>query len=1068
MATILNLQVKDDTINNILPGNPFYVDIKGSVNICLIRCGQEIEACNNVNFSTMTNYGKILVLNPDPNKKSKCNIKLAFDTSNDNTNVNGDANYLFEKAFFTVPSLHKLNGQICDMETFLIFSSIQKNGNVLYVCLCTLSNGTNMVKNNDPKLLNYKLMNELFSKNNTVPEIFGTNQINGSPNPVDLSNFIPPEGLRNFYDYTHPNNSKVNFRIYQTQMAVSNDILNILKSKLTPGNIYQNFKNAIAQTINPPEGLFFYFSEDLTNMYKSYASNIDDGSKEKDKFENSADSIIEEQIAHENQQETEQKLKKIDIEQNGENEHDPIENNDFIEEKPETFDDKPNNINKTVTFIFFVITFLLIVNSLNTYLVNKFFTPSKNISQNDLPKYLSEITSTNMRQILGTKFKFCLNLFIQALVTGILICFLVIYIISNNSNETSNVLYSIIMFLLFIIFLNSGLSIYLNLNYFFYRLKSIYDDDFSQKEIFLFKEAREKIYASKSIYNLIKYTFSNDYTNLLRTTGQSGGGDEDKSEGEDESKDANVNTINAVPGSNNDNDKRIKIAMAKETCNNIKSFGGFINLLLMPILKEKFSENKRWQTNLYIYIGFMILFFIIGSLLDLKFLTVCDDTGINVLINLLISTVTYIPIIITFLTSIHIISKAGPLTIVVLVLSIIALLFGFLGVPFVKSKKLLNNPVFWIVIAIFIIIVLIIIVSYFIAKSRTKEGIEGEIGGKGEDENDGEGNMTKASAPSIEYLLMKDKFQEEREKRLLFQQAYEELKTGKMSESSENGVVDRNDENNATKIHTVTKVSEMDEIEKMKIKSNSNKQIILKLQNQLEYLSVEKKNWITEKTELTNEINKLNGEKTNIENQMKILNSEKEKLLQNIEHKNNQINALQEEINNIQTKLSKKNGELKDKNNSFKKSEQNMINQLHILEEQIKSLYKEYEDLEKSRENLLEELNIYYNKSNELEEKLNETTQLLAISKEKYEKYMLNNLKEILEEILKITTNIPAIIEEKDGLISALNELYQHIGKTNLIEGETSTKNKGEINLLSNIIKTTINELINSINNPTS
>ena len=154
MTEILNLQVKDESLNNILSNNPFYIDIKGSVNICLIRCGQDIEKCNNITFSTMTNYGKLLVLNPDPSKIGMCNIKLAFDTSNDNINDKGNSNYVFQKAFFTVPSLHQLNGQIYDMETFLIFSSVQKNGNVLYVCICTLSSGTNIVQNNDWKLLN--------------------------------------------------------------------------------------------------------------------------------------------------------------------------------------------------------------------------------------------------------------------------------------------------------------------------------------------------------------------------------------------------------------------------------------------------------------------------------------------------------------------------------------------------------------------------------------------------------------------------------------------------------------------------------------------------------------------------------------------------------------------------------------------------------------------------------------------------------------------------------------------------------------------------------------------------
>jgi hypothetical protein len=115
----------------------------------------------------------------------------------------------------------------------MLFSSIQKNGNVLYVCLCSLSSATNIVQPGDWKLLNYKLMNELFVKNNTVPDVYGTKPINGIPNPVDLTNFIPQEGSRNFYDYTHPSNTNVNVRVFQTPLAVSNDVINMLKSKLT-------------------------------------------------------------------------------------------------------------------------------------------------------------------------------------------------------------------------------------------------------------------------------------------------------------------------------------------------------------------------------------------------------------------------------------------------------------------------------------------------------------------------------------------------------------------------------------------------------------------------------------------------------------------------------------------------------------------------------------------------------------------------------------------------------------------------------------------------------------------
>ena len=96
MADVLEFQIKDEFFKNITKGNPYYIDIKGSVNICLIRCGQEITECSSVNFSSMTNYGKILVLNADPNKIGKCNIKLAFDSVNESKGNDGSSKYISE------------------------------------------------------------------------------------------------------------------------------------------------------------------------------------------------------------------------------------------------------------------------------------------------------------------------------------------------------------------------------------------------------------------------------------------------------------------------------------------------------------------------------------------------------------------------------------------------------------------------------------------------------------------------------------------------------------------------------------------------------------------------------------------------------------------------------------------------------------------------------------------------------------------------------------------------------------------------------------------------------------
>ena len=271
MKDILKLKSTDSTLNNVFKEYPFYIDIKGSVSICLIKCAQEIEECREIKFSSMNNNGKYLLLNPNQNTPAKCNIKLAFDSNNDTINDEGEAKYKFEKAFVTVPSLHRINGKLADLETFLIFSSVQKNGNILYIVLCTLSNGVNNVPSEPSKLLNYKLMDELFTGGSGIPEINGTKP--ASDISIDLTNFIPVKGDRNFYDYVHPNNPEVNFRVFQNQLSVSNDCLAKLKEKLTPGNSYSDFSLAISQNINPQENLFFYFSQDLTKNYESFSSN---------------------------------------------------------------------------------------------------------------------------------------------------------------------------------------------------------------------------------------------------------------------------------------------------------------------------------------------------------------------------------------------------------------------------------------------------------------------------------------------------------------------------------------------------------------------------------------------------------------------------------------------------------------------------------------------------------------------------------------------------------------------------------------------------------------------------
>jgi hypothetical protein len=416
MSDLLNFSLpsQETVLTDVIKNNPYYIDIKGSVNICLIRCGQEIDDCNSIRFDAMTNYGKMIVLNPDPGSISKCNIKLAFDSYNDNIDMDGTGNYKFEKIFFTIPSLHKLNGNLYDMETFLVFSSVQKNGNVLYICLCVLHNAVDNVASNDNKLLNFTLINNLFL-NNTIPQKYGTSPIGGSINPIDLNNFVPPTGSRNFYDYTHPYNNQVNFRVFQTVMSVSTNVLNALKLQLFPGvqgvplntptltpmNDYLNFKSAIQATINPSDGLFFYFSEDMTNRYSSLKVNTPINNTSKDTFENmnsnndilsdstKNDSTKNKKIDNEinNKKKDEKKIffKKLNVEKDDFTLEENIENYDSDSTPPPTKEDEiiiPQyslDYYRTLTVII-IIGFIYLSNLISYNYIFRFFQNSDNMS----------------------------------------------------------------------------------------------------------------------------------------------------------------------------------------------------------------------------------------------------------------------------------------------------------------------------------------------------------------------------------------------------------------------------------------------------------------------------------------------------------------------------------------------------------------------------------------------------------------------------------------------------------------------------------------------------------------
>jgi len=220
--------VSDKVINDVINKNSLFIDINGTVSICQTKCGQEILNCNgnDIQFNTMTNYGKMLSLNPV--KNNKCSVKLSLDSRNEIIDESGSASYTFEKTFITLPSMHKLNQKSFDMEIYNIFSSKQNNGENLYVCLCTLVNGVDNLDTSNEKYIQYKLLNELFT-NNKIPEKGITNDINGKLSQIDLNHLIPSKGKKSFYQYNHPDNIAVNFRIFDNPLNILNSVIANLK-----------------------------------------------------------------------------------------------------------------------------------------------------------------------------------------------------------------------------------------------------------------------------------------------------------------------------------------------------------------------------------------------------------------------------------------------------------------------------------------------------------------------------------------------------------------------------------------------------------------------------------------------------------------------------------------------------------------------------------------------------------------------------------------------------------------------------------------------------------------------
>ncbi len=269
MDNILNINTQDPIINDIFEKNIQYTHITGSVNLCVNRCGQEIDDCDEVHLMNMVNNGKILILNKNSGKSNKCKLKKAYDDD-----VVGEefSDYDFEKIFITTPSFNKIDGVIYDCEIGLIFSKNDKYNKKKYLVLCILANGvsSNNVENSD--LLFYKLTNELLKD---IPSFSNKKEINYPPNPIALSSFLPPYGERSFYEYSYKNVKNITYRIFQRPMSISNSVLEMLKDKLTPNELYNKYKRGIESYENPKNDLLIFFKEDIKKNEEQKKEEVD-------------------------------------------------------------------------------------------------------------------------------------------------------------------------------------------------------------------------------------------------------------------------------------------------------------------------------------------------------------------------------------------------------------------------------------------------------------------------------------------------------------------------------------------------------------------------------------------------------------------------------------------------------------------------------------------------------------------------------------------------------------------------------------------------------------------------
>ncbi len=338
--SILGINTQDSIINDIFKYDVQYTHITGDVNLCVNRCGQEIEGCEEVNFMNMTNYGKILTLNVDmeKNKNAKCNIRKAYD--NDSKDEDGFSSYKFEKMFVMTPSFHKIDNILYDCEFGFVFSKFDKYQKKVYMILCVLASNAVDPRpetlNKSGDLLFYKLTDALFGNNENIPQFSNKKEINSPPNPVQLSDFMPPVGERSFYEYSYAHAKNISYRIFQRPMMISPKVLENLRQKLTPNQLFNQYKQALQTYENDKLGLLIFYKEDTQKSQKSQ--------NEKEK-----DDIQEEEFIHSSSKKIESfntidssSKKNNDEDDNDEDNKDDNEDDKDNEDNEDDEDDKDN------------------------------------------------------------------------------------------------------------------------------------------------------------------------------------------------------------------------------------------------------------------------------------------------------------------------------------------------------------------------------------------------------------------------------------------------------------------------------------------------------------------------------------------------------------------------------------------------------------------------------------------------------------------------------------------------------------------------------------------------------